>query len=424
MELSDVVKFQLKRENPFPGLVIDADTWRDAHAYHRDQQRLHLLAFHSTGILGGLEVNANNPPDLSVTIQPGIAIDPDGHTVIVPQVQRYKLQTTEKGTLYLIIQFREVPTEPYQPPDGGQPTRIIEGYRIQERDKLPDEPYLELARIDFDPAEGAVTNPKNPTKPGKNEIDFRHRRGAGVAPTPQRPAQPPPPAPAPAPQPKMPEKPAAKTESPAPPPPPPPPSKASITIGHMALGEDRKDLHLTGLENLVREVGGLTNSIDFNIKRVGSPAKDTKGCDILYMTGTARFDLSQEDQGALADFLKGGGTIFGEGCAEGQGEGQSKGTKEFGLAFNQLATQLNCKLEAVQRGHALLTSAHIFSQVPEGAEPGMLLEGGRMIYSASDYGCAWQGGHQDTPLGRDAIRNSVEMGTNVIAFARQGKQKS
>ncbi len=106
----DVNKFQLKRVNPFQGLVIDADTWQDAHNYHRDQQRLHILAFHDTGIVAGLEVTANNPPDTSVNINSGMAIDPDGNVIIVPQKQRYRLQTSnEKGAIFLIIQFREIP---------------------------------------------------------------------------------------------------------------------------------------------------------------------------------------------------------------------------------------------------------------------------------------------------------------------------
>ena len=67
----DINKFQLKRVNPFQGLVIDADTWQDAHNYHRDQQRLHVLAFHDTGIVSGLEVTANNPPDLLLISIPG-----------------------------------------------------------------------------------------------------------------------------------------------------------------------------------------------------------------------------------------------------------------------------------------------------------------------------------------------------------------
>ena len=89
MALKDIIKFQLKRVNPFQGLVIDADTWRDAHNYHRDQQRLHLLAFHRTGIVEGLEVTANNPPDLSVTIHPGMAVDPEGNAIIIPEMHLY-----------------------------------------------------------------------------------------------------------------------------------------------------------------------------------------------------------------------------------------------------------------------------------------------------------------------------------------------
>jgi len=178
MALKDIIKFQLKRVNPFQGLVIDADTWRDAHSYHRDQQRLHMLAFHKIGIVEGLQVTANNPPDLSVNIQPGMATDPEGNVIIVSQTQRYRIQTRDKGITYLIIQFREVPSEPYQPPDGGQPTRILEAYRIQEREKLPNESYLELARIDFDPAEEAIKNAKSSSNPGKNEINSSFRQEA------------------------------------------------------------------------------------------------------------------------------------------------------------------------------------------------------------------------------------------------------
>ena len=74
MTLEDLLKFQLKRVNPFQGLVIDADTWHDAHNYHREQLRLHYLAFHNVGIVDGLKVTANDPADLSVMIHPGVAI--------------------------------------------------------------------------------------------------------------------------------------------------------------------------------------------------------------------------------------------------------------------------------------------------------------------------------------------------------------
>ena len=135
------------------------------------------------------------------------------------------------------------------------------------------------------------------------------------------------------------------------------------------------------------------------------------------MTGVSGFELTDEQNATLREFLQSGKLILGEGCTEGQQETSSKGSKEFGLAFNQLASTLKCKLEMVTRDHPLLSSCHVFSKVPQGVEPAMLLVGGKMIYSGSDYGCAWQGGHRDTPLSRDIIRDSFEMGINIMTYA-------
>jgi hypothetical protein len=404
MALEDIIKFQLKRINPFPGLTIDADMWQEAHSYHRDQQRLHILAFHKVGIVEGLEVIANNPPDRSVVIQPGMAVDPEGNAIIVPQPQHYQLQTRNKGTIYLVIQFREVSAEPYQPPEGGQPTRILEAYRIRETEKLPDETHLELARIDFGPGEEVIRDAKTKSNPGKNEINLGYRQDAKSA------------APMLAPQ-VVPEKTDAavsKITSHA---------QETVTVGHVALGAASKDLHCAGWRNLIREINRqdkLVASLSENI----SLSKNINRYTLIYLTGNGSFEFTTEEQTALGSFLQSGGIIFGEGCFEEQDETESKGVKEFGLAFNRLASQLNCKLEIVQRGHPLLSTVNIFSEAPQGAAPAMVLEGGHMVYSGSDYGCAWQGGHQEEPLPRDIIRNSFEMGTNIVAYAQTIKATS
>ncbi|HEY79309.1 MAG TPA: DUF4159 domain-containing protein [Dehalococcoidia bacterium] len=402
MALEDIIKFQLKRINPFPGLTIDADMWQEAHSYHRDQQRLHILAFHDVGIIEGLEVIANDPPDLSVMIQPGVAVDPEGNIIIVSQPQHYQLKKSNKGTIYLVIQFREVPAGPYQPAEGGQATRILEAYRIQETEKLPDEPHLELARIDLGPeGGGAIRDAKAKSRPGVNEINLSFRREAkSAAPTSGPPV--------------VPEKTGADitevTGS----------ARETVTVGHKVLGAAGKDLHCTGWRNLVGEVirqGKFAASFNDNVPLNKSINQYT----LVYLTGNGGFELTTHEQAALGGFLQSGGIIFGEGCSEGQQETESKGAKEFGLAFNQLASQLNCKLESVQRGHTLLSVVNVFSGVPQGAAAGMVLEGGHMIYSGSDYGCAWQGGHQDQPLPRDIIRSSFEMGTNIVAYAQTMK---
>ena len=394
--VDELAKFQMKRVNPFQGLVIDADTWQDAHNYHRNQHRLHLLAFHNTGIVQGLEVVSNAPPDLSVTIQPGLAIDPEGNTIIVAQAQHYRIQTRQKKPIYLIIQFREIPTEPYQPPDGGQATRILEGYRIQERDKLPNEPHLELARIDFDPAEEVIKNARNSSRPDKNEINLGNRNEAKI------PAQA---------LPIIPEKafPVVQQKSQL--------NKETIILAQKVIGDADRNMHIDGLKNLLGEVNqhdGFIVDIAENI----SLDKYIDKYTMIYMVGNSGFQLTTAEQAALSDFLHSGGVIFGEGCSEGRSEAGTKAIREFGLAFNRLAKQLHCKLETVQRGQPVLSVPHLFSTVPRGAEPnGTLLEGGHMVYSGSDYGCAWQGGHQDDPLPRDVIRAAFEIGINIVNYA-------
>jgi len=396
MAVEDLGRFQLKKVNAFQGLVIDADAWRDAHNYHRDHLRLHLLAFHHVGIMEGLGVSASSPPDLSVTVEPGIGVDPEGNVIVVAQRQRYKLQTSKGGPVYLVIQFREVPGEPYQPPNGGQPTRLLDAYRIQEREKPPTEAYLELARIDFDPARNVIADAKTPQRPGKNEIDLRYRVVA-VAPTPPERISTPPP--------RVETTPAVARPQ-------------TVLIGHAVLAGD-KDLHLEGLQNVAR---GMSAQFGLQVSVQASMPLDQslKACALLYLTGTGKFEADSGQQAALAAFLQSGGAIVGEGCSEGD-ESASRGAKEFGLAFNQLAGQLKRRLEVVKRGHPILSALHLFSAVPQGTENGMIMEGGNIVYSGSDYGCAWQGGRQNQPLSREIIRASFEMGDNFLAYARLGR---
>jgi len=410
MSIEDIGKFQLKKVNPFQGLVIDADAWRDAHNYHANHMRVHLLAFHQTGIVEGLEVQANNTPDLSVTVQAGVAVDPEGNVIIVGQKQRYKLQTQKAGIVYLVIQFREVAGEPYQPPTGGQPTRLLDAYRIQERDKLPAEAYLELARIDFDPAKNAITDAKSAARPGKNEIDLRNRISKpAAAPTPLTGAAAPVVEKAPPPQTRTEVTKVVEVAKPV----------ETIVIGHAVLGGTDIPGHTAGLQNLLR-YAGQKGDPQYNLEDNISLDQDLSRYTMIFISGSARFEIPANQQAALTKYLQAGGTVFGEGCSGGE-EGNTKAAKDFGLAFNQLAGQLKHRLESVKRGHLLLSAYHVFSEVPAGVENGMLMEGGQMIYSGSDYLCAWQGGHTSRPLSREIIRTAFEMGDNILAYARMAK---
>src|SRR5262245_60775193 len=87
---NSVPRVQLKRVNPFMGLMIDAQTWSDSHDYHRQAEQAHALALHGWGIASGLEVDAAEPADRSVWIRPGVALDPEGRLIIVAQPFRYQ----------------------------------------------------------------------------------------------------------------------------------------------------------------------------------------------------------------------------------------------------------------------------------------------------------------------------------------------
>lgn len=184
---------QLRRVNPYPGLMIDAEVWRDAHEYHRDLVRLHHLALHGWGIVQGLEVSLARGADNTLRIEPGIAIDPAGNFIVVGQQQMYRIMSREPGPVYLVLQFSDVLAEPATSGAGrGQPTRVIEAYRIQERDRLPTEAYVELVRIDLDPAAGSIREPNDRAVPGRNELDERNRVQLGSAAVPAELRLPPP----------------------------------------------------------------------------------------------------------------------------------------------------------------------------------------------------------------------------------------
>ena len=414
MAIKDIDQFEFKRVNPFQGLIIDIDVWRDAHDYHRNQQRLHNLALHGPGIATGLEVSANQPPDLSVTIHPGIGIDSQGNVIIVSQPQTYLIHSPEKGTVYLTVQFREIPTGPNQPADGGQPTRILEAYRMQERDSLPDEPYLELARIDFDPDKTTITEAGNSSQPQKNEIDLRFRQdiSSHASETIQRPQQE-----TIAPKGELDlrlqqeitalrNEIALRSQQPV------SQIKYQLNIGYISLAEGR-NLHRVGTTNLVREIN-RSNDYQAVINETASLGDTIKDCDLLYITGISRFEADAMITDNLQAFLKGGGIIFGEGCTR-----DPQQAKDFGLAFNQLAQQLGQRLEKTEYGHPILNSYHTFASVPPGANSeGIMLAGTQMIYSNCDYGCAWAGGFPDIPLSRDIVRSALEMGVNICLWGR------
>jgi hypothetical protein len=174
---------QFRRVNPYPGLMVDVDVWRDAHDYHRAQLHLHHLALHGWGIIQGLDISLVEGTDNTLRIEPGLAIDPGGNFISVPQGQTYQITARERQVVYLVLQQRELLSQPAPPTAANRAspmTRVVEAYRIQERDRLPEEPYIELARVDFYPDRGVVRAAQDAESPGPNELDLRARVRLGT----------------------------------------------------------------------------------------------------------------------------------------------------------------------------------------------------------------------------------------------------
>src|SRR5690606_6939207 len=93
--------FPHKRIRAVDGMAVTAEVWEEAHDYHRQLNRLHTVLHHGAGIVTGLEVIASDPPDNSVYLLPGLAVDSVGQTIVVPEPRAYDLGNAE-GRLYLI----------------------------------------------------------------------------------------------------------------------------------------------------------------------------------------------------------------------------------------------------------------------------------------------------------------------------------
>jgi hypothetical protein len=100
-------KYPTKRIKPADGMAVTAEVWEEAHDYHRHSQGFHALFTHGAGIVTGLEVIASDPPDTSLYILPGIAVDQSGETIVLAQPVAYDIGNERDGLLYLMFSYAE-----------------------------------------------------------------------------------------------------------------------------------------------------------------------------------------------------------------------------------------------------------------------------------------------------------------------------
>ena len=366
---------ELKRVNPFRGLMIDEEAWADAHDYHRIQARLHLLSAHGWGIVEGLEVVADPQMPNTLVIRPGVAVDSQGRALLLAQDRRLPISAAPGSALYVVLRLREELAAPQRFwNDLDEYTRVIERCEALVQGGPAVAPALELARLTVG---AAARDAPDPLSPQPGEIDLRFREKLLVRPRPDL---------------------AVAQVAPA-------EGAVGVKAGPAAS-------HRLGLRYLLREIG-LTTAYRARwagVFRLGEPLPPVS---MLYLAGSGAFASADAAVATLREYLQGGGVLLADGCREGN-------VAEFAASVQALAGALGCSLAPVARWHPVLTARHVFGEPPlVGQDGASLAEGGGLVLSTADYGCAWQGGHGERPLPREAIRAALELGVNVAVYGRQ-----
>ena len=376
MPLPEFIKQAQRRLIPTRGMVIDVPTWSAAHGYHASKQRIHNLSGHSFGILTGLDVTETPTDFQSVTVHPGIAVDKDGNQIVLPEPETLDLSSSSTATIYVLLQYREIDEiqRTIVSQDEKPSSFTVEGYRLLATDSIPDNSYIELARILISGDRKEVRNPIDHRIPNANEIDHRFRNASRSG------------------------------------------TIGSLRYALMSLpgSEDTHPVHTKGIMSLTRSINSLTN-YSTSLEGYLSPGEERSDIDLVFLSGIGGFDVSELLVSDLSKHLSTGGILFGEACSSDNGEtGQ---TVEFKDSFKQLTDSLNRQFEPVSSDNPILHSMVPFGTAPDGVNgSGAIVSSGDIIYSDNDYGCLWEGKQDHS---RTMIRDAIEMGMNIAVYASE-----
>jgi len=381
MPLTEIMARPVVGINPFNELPIDAEIWRTAHGHHHMHRYLHALSAHRPGVVLGLEVVASKAAERTIVIAPGIAIDPEGRTIVVRDPVTLTIEPVSRMYIYITLAFLRAHDRAsgVTVGDGQQYYKEVEGYDLTATKELPRTPYVELARIYCSTQDKNIRDAANQSAPGSDEINCLYRPTAF------------------------------------------PHCFADVGVGELSYVPKTSaspwNPNRAGLWNLLREGNAaqfhltFTGSINLLSQTSGQSSADPA---LLYVAGRQAFQpLKDTEIEGLHRFLDGGGMLFAE---------AGQGNPDFAAGFEDLVSQIGGKLRPVTRGNPLLTSHHVFSAPPPGGQSSGTVTSdpdNGIIFSTYDYGAAWQGevDKPDAPDARSRILQAQEFGLNVIAAA-------
>ena len=131
----------IKRMNYFKGEFLNEKDFEDEQKYHIDMLKKHNENLHSWGIAKGLSVVLGTNRK-SVIIKSGMAIDAEGHQIIVDSDKEKNIPDNITATeLYLTISYRENRVDSIDNITGMNP----------QYTRIEEEPSIEfLEKSDFD----------------------------------------------------------------------------------------------------------------------------------------------------------------------------------------------------------------------------------------------------------------------------------
>jgi hypothetical protein len=340
------------RIKPYDGMSVTAEVWDQAHDEHRKMLEAHARNLHGYGTVCGLKVTANDPPDQYVFISPGMAVDPTGQVIVLPEPVAYDFGSAVDGELYLMLGRGEREVEGVQ-----RDVRYIQNeFVVAARPSLPKRPAVELARITLSQRGASIRAAANPEHPGPNELDLRYRRSI---------------------EPQI--------------------NKLAV-VGVVSLGEKMPEL-ITGWDQLnafVRRSDTYQLVIDELPELV-----NLSRCSLLYLAGRGRFQLDPIGQNELRIYLDSGKPIIMEAF-------DSEGADSLMVVLSQM----NLTLEKASESSALYRTPHLFGVAPEGPGGSQVSIGKQVVLSQGQYALAWTG----SGMNRSDIRSAHEFGANLIHF--------
>ncbi len=373
-------EFPSRRIKPVDGLAVTADVWREAHDYHRHRQRYHNMLSHGPGIVSGLDVIASDPPDTAVYIQPGVAVDPQGHIIVLKEPITYDVGQTAEGRLYLLLSYGESEGQSQSGEDARpESARYIHTeFGIETQTQRSAFQGVELARIRRQERDSLIFNAQDAAHPGANEIDLRFRREVGAE------------------------------------------QREALAMAVCYVGGGMKSArHSEGANYMARAFGrylGPDGGHQLHVDHDISIAPGLEAYTLVYLVGQGSFQLGKEEMEALYAYIERGGTLLIESCRHEMTDGEPQSD----TAFYNLLSDLGVELSELRSDHRLLREPFLFATPPPGFEtqgsPRVVVSDA-VIFSTHDYGCLWQGERRGGSASREEIRSAMEWGSNVVAYA-------